>query len=86
MAPADVGRNDAPRYNIAPTDEVLFITAADDGNHKASRGPLGFVPFWAKEMPRAATLNARIETVDTTPAFRRYELQTHPRDPDTNRI
>ncbi|TPI11156.1 SOS response-associated peptidase [Mesorhizobium sp. B4-1-3] len=37
-APADLGRNDAPRYNIAPTDEVPFITTAEDGNHKVRSG------------------------------------------------
>lgn len=69
-APADVGRNDAPRYNIAPTDEVPFITVADDGNHKVRTGRWWLVPFWAKEMPKAPMFNARIETVDTTPGFR----------------
>jgi putative SOS response-associated peptidase YedK len=28
------------------------------------------VPFWAREIPKAALFNARIETADTTPAFR----------------
>ncbi|MER8641417.1 SOS response-associated peptidase family protein [Mesorhizobium sp. M1252] len=28
------------------------------------------VPFWAKEMPKAAMFNARIEGIDTAPAFR----------------
>ncbi|TIQ36273.1 MAG: SOS response-associated peptidase [Mesorhizobium sp.] len=69
-APADVGRNDAPRYNIAPTDEVPFITAADDGNHRVRTGRWWLVPFWAKEMPKATMFNAKIETADTTPAFR----------------
>ncbi len=69
-APADVGRNDAPRYNIAPTDEVPFITVADDGNHKVRAGRWWLVPFWAKEMPKAPMFNARIEGVDSTPAFR----------------
>jgi putative SOS response-associated peptidase YedK len=30
-APAEVGRNDAPAYNVAPTDPVPFITAGEDG-------------------------------------------------------
>lgn len=69
-APAETGRNDAPRYNIAPTDEVPFITAGDDGNHRLRTGRWWLVPFWAKEMPKGAMFNARIEGVDTTPAFR----------------
>jgi hypothetical protein len=27
-------RNDAPAYNIAPTDQVPFVTAGEDGAHK----------------------------------------------------
>lgn len=69
-APAECRPNDAPRYNIAPTDAVPFVTAAGDGNHKIRSGHWWLVPFWAKEMPKGAMFNARIESVDTTPAFR----------------
>lgn len=69
-APAEIGRNDEPRYNIAPTEEVPFVTAGEDGNHQLREGRRWLVPFWAKEMPKAAMFNARIEDVDTAPAFR----------------
>lgn len=64
------GRNDAPRYNIAPTQDVPFVTAGENGTHKLREGRWWLVPWWAKEMPKAAMFNARIETADTSPAFR----------------
>lgn len=69
-APADTGRNTEPRYNIAPTEDVLFVTAGDDGIHKLREGRWWLVPWWAKEMPKGAMFNARIETVDTSGAYK----------------
>jgi putative SOS response-associated peptidase YedK len=63
-------RNTPPAYNIAPTDQVPFVTAGDNGAHKLREGRWWLVPWWAKEMPKAAMFNARIETVDTTNAFK----------------
>jgi putative SOS response-associated peptidase YedK len=64
------GRNTEARYNIAPTQTVDFITWNDDGNHKLREGRWWLVPWWAKEMPKAAMFNARIETVATSGAFK----------------
>ncbi len=70
-APAEgAGRNTEARYNIAPTQTVDFITWDDDGNHKLREGRWWLVPWWAKEMPKAAMFNARIETVETSGAFK----------------
>ena len=70
-APADTGRNTEPRYNIAPTEDVLFVTAGDDGNHKLREGRWWLVPWWAKEVPKKTPMfNARMETVDTSGAFK----------------
>ena len=63
-------RNDAPQYNIAPTEDVLFVTAGENGNHKLQEGRWWLVPWWAKEMPKAAMFNARSETADTSGAFK----------------
>lgn len=35
---AERGRNMAARYNIVPTEEVLFVTAGEDGMHKVRTG------------------------------------------------
>lgn len=60
-----IGRNDPARYNVAPTQDVPFITA--DG---VKDGRWWLVPFWAKEMPKWALFNARSEDAHKKPAFR----------------
>ncbi len=60
-----------PRFNVAPTDEVLAVTSDRAG---APRGELlrwGLVPSWADSPQIGARLiNARCETVADKPAFR----------------
>lgn len=63
-------RNTEARYNIAPTQTVPFIRVDGDGNQIVEDGRWWLVPHWAKEMPKAAMFNARIETIDRSPAFR----------------
>ncbi|MCT2580959.1 SOS response-associated peptidase [Mesorhizobium sp. P16.1] len=63
-------RNDAPAYNVAPTEEVPFVTIAEDGNHKLRQGRWWLVPYWAKEVPKFQMFNARSEEADAKPAFR----------------
>jgi len=59
------------RYNVAPTEEVLAIVAPK-GEPEARVLRWGLVPTWAKDLKGAAKMiNARIETVTTTPAYRR---------------
>jgi putative SOS response-associated peptidase YedK len=63
------------RYNVAPGDEVLAVTADRDG---APRGELlrwGLVPSWAESQETGLKMiNARAETAAVRPAFRRaYE-------------
>jgi putative SOS response-associated peptidase YedK len=70
-APADIGRNTQPRYNIAPTQDVLFVTNGENGgSHKLREGRWWLVPWWAKEIPKAAMFNARSETIETSGAFK----------------
>lgn len=65
-----LSRNTEARYNVAPTQTVPFVRLDDEGNQVVDDGRWWLVPHWAKEMPKAAMFNARIETVDTSPAFR----------------
>lgn len=69
-APAEIGRNDAPRYNIAPTEEVPFVTAGENGSHRLREGRWWLVPFWAKEVPKFQMFNAKSEEADSKPSFR----------------
>jgi putative SOS response-associated peptidase YedK len=58
----------APRYNIAPTQQVPAVCAADAGRECV---PLrwGFIPSWAKD-GKIAPINAMSETAADKPMFR----------------
>jgi putative SOS response-associated peptidase YedK len=64
------GRQTQPRFSIAPTQDVDFVALNKGGNLELLQGRWWLVPHWAKELPKSAMLNARIETVDSTAAFR----------------
>jgi putative SOS response-associated peptidase YedK len=58
------------RFNVAPTEEVLAIVAPR-GEPEARLLRWGLVPPWAKDLKGAARMiNARIETVASTAAYR----------------
>jgi len=60
-----------PRYNIAPTQDVLVVRERERGEREAAMLRWGLVPSWAKELQAGAPLiNARAETVAEKPAFR----------------
>jgi hypothetical protein len=63
------GRNTEARF-IAPTQTVLIVHNDADDTQVAGEARWWLVPFWAKELPKAAMFNAHIEAVDTAPAFR----------------
>jgi putative SOS response-associated peptidase YedK len=59
-----------PRYNIAPTQPVAAIRVGQAGREFAMLR-WGLIPFWAADKKIGVRLlNARAETVATTPAFR----------------
>jgi putative SOS response-associated peptidase YedK len=62
--------NMQPRYNIAPTQDVDFVHLDKAGNMELNRGRWWLVPFFAKELSKLPMFNARIETIDTSGAFR----------------
>ncbi len=60
----------APRYNIAPTADILVVRPGASGP-MAARVRWGLVPRWAKDPSIGAKLNnARAETVAEKPSFR----------------
>jgi putative SOS response-associated peptidase YedK len=71
-------RDLAPRYNIAPTQEVPIIRsspflepAAGPPPRELALARWGLVPFWAKDTKIGnRMINARGETVASKPAFR----------------
>ena len=65
MEPADI----RPRYNIAPTQQVL--TVVNDGERRGELMRWGLVPSWAKDIKIGSRMiNAVSETAATKPAFR----------------
>jgi putative SOS response-associated peptidase YedK len=46
-----------PRFNIAPTSEVLVVRAAADGGRVPALVRWGLLPRWAKDPKLAAKLN-----------------------------
>jgi putative SOS response-associated peptidase YedK len=55
-------------WNVAPTDDV-YVIAERNGQRQLDAMKWGLVPHWAKDT-RSIQINARSETVATTPAFR----------------
>ncbi len=65
MEPADI----RPRYNIAPTQQVL--TVVNDGERHGELMRWGLVPSWAKDIKIGSRMiNAVSETAAAKPAFR----------------
>ena len=60
----------SPRYNIAPSQDILIIRDSESG-HELTSARWGLVPHWSKEpQTKYATINARIETVAEKPTYR----------------
>ena len=61
-----------PRYNLAPSQPALIVRLAKaDGRRRLGLATWGLVPHWSKEAKFPySTINARVETVDSKPAFR----------------
>ena len=57
----------APRYNMAPGQQLPVITNEDPKNVR--RLEWGLIPSWAED-DRSGFINARAETVDEKPSFR----------------
>jgi putative SOS response-associated peptidase YedK len=63
--------NFPPRYNIAPTDQILIVRMDPrDGERELVMARWGLIPFWMKEKPKVPHINARAETVHKLPLFR----------------
>ena len=68
-AAADEIPSVAPRYNIAPTQNVIAVS--DDGKRTIKQMRWGLIPSWAKDSAIGnRMINARAETLAEKPAFR----------------
>ncbi len=60
-----------PRYNVAPTDPAAVVVERPDGRRGITVFQWGLVPHWADSPAVAARhINARSETVASSPTFR----------------
>ncbi|GAA0455348.1 SOS response-associated peptidase [Alkalibacillus silvisoli] len=60
-----------PSYNIAPTQGVLAVVHDGESN-RLGKMSWGLIPSWAKdESMRSKMINARLETADEKPSFKR---------------
>ena len=61
----------APRYNIAPTQNVAVVRDAEGVARELTAMHWGLIPSWSKDPKMGARLiNARAETVADKPSFR----------------
>ena len=59
-----------PRYNIAPTDDILVIRGSDQGRSGLMMR-WGLIPHWVKDAKKLPLLfNARAESLATKPMFK----------------
>jgi len=60
-----------PRYNIAPTQDVLAVRSAENGKRELIPLRWGLIPPWSKEIKIGSRMiNARAETIAEKPSFR----------------
>ena len=59
-----------PRFNVAPSQLVPIVRLNGEGQRSAGLLRWGFIPRWAKELPKVQPINARAETVATSGMFR----------------
>lgn len=61
----------APRYNIAPTQEIAVIRPNSVGGREVAMMRWGLIPSWSKELASGPPLiNARAESLAEKPSFR----------------
>jgi putative SOS response-associated peptidase YedK len=71
FAAEDLAESPGERYNLAPQQLGLVVVERDDLRRAIVPYRWGLVPSWAKDAKIGSRLiNARAETVATTPAFR----------------
>ena len=61
---------DRPRFNIAPSQNVPLLRIGGQGQRVIDSALWGLIPSWVKGTPKIKPINARAETVPTSPMFR----------------
>ncbi len=67
----EVRANLAPRYNVAPSQDVAAVRRGEAGGRDFAMLRWGLIPYWARDAAIGNKLiNARAETVAEKPSFR----------------
>jgi putative SOS response-associated peptidase YedK len=67
----EAGPDLAPRYNMAPTQNLPVVRLGESGDREMILMRWGLIPSWAKDMDIGnRMINARAETVSEKPSFR----------------
>lgn len=78
-APAETGRNDEPRYNIAPTQDVPFVTAGEDGTTGSVKGAGGWSLSGQRKCPRRlCSMRGLRASMQRPPSATRLQVQALP--------
>ena len=62
--------SEAPRFNIAPTQAVPIVRLNKGGQRVLAGVRWGLIPHWTKGKPKAQPINARDDSVLSSPMFR----------------
>jgi putative SOS response-associated peptidase YedK len=66
----------APRFNIAPSQDIAVVRENDAGVRECVPLRWGLIPYWSKDPKKSnAPINARSETAATKPSFRQAMAQ-----------
>jgi putative SOS response-associated peptidase YedK len=60
----------SPRYNIAPSQDVMVVRVDKNGGRVLGLVRWGLIPYFTKGKPKLQPINARAETVSTSGMFR----------------
>ena len=63
-------RNSTFAGGTSRSQQVPIVRRDDDGQRVLARAQWGFIPAWAKELPKTRPINAKAETVSTNGMFR----------------
>ncbi|HEY8666330.1 MAG TPA: SOS response-associated peptidase [Tepidisphaeraceae bacterium] len=69
-APSFEEFSERPHYNLAPSQRLPIVRINGKGERVLEAFQWGFVPRWAKAMPKVRPVNARAETLATSGLFR----------------
>ena len=62
--------SERPHFNMAPSQRLPIVRINSRGDRVLETAGWGFVPRWAKALPKIRPVNARAETLATSSLFR----------------